>query len=90
MPAGKAIELRDIVYLEDIDTVVVVRTRVSKENAGQVAQLFLQAHRVAHTYLEQHGRGAPVHCHTIEEGRIDIEPQLYMSLDQLNRESRKR
>ena len=89
VPDGKTIEFRDVVYLEDIDTVVVVRMLVDPQATGQVAQLLLQAHRVAHTYLVANGRVAPVHCHTIENGKIEMEPKLYASLAQLNHESRK-
>ena len=77
---GKTIELRDVIYLEDIDTVVVVRAVVSEQTAKEVVPLFLGAHRIAHTYIETHGRQAPVHCHTIENGKVSIEPELFLSI----------
>jgi hypothetical protein len=82
----RKLEFRDVIYLEDIDTVVVVRAKISKENAAQATPLILQAHRIAHTYILQHGRQAPVHCHTIEDGKINVEPKLYLSIKLLDRE----
>ena len=83
---GKSVEIRDVIYLQDIDTVVVIRARVDAEQTKEVASLFLQAHRVAHTYIENHGRQAPVHCHTITNGSISIEPELFLSLEQQSRQ----
>jgi hypothetical protein len=62
---GKTIELRDAIYLEDIDLVVLIRAKISSESAKAVVPLFLKAHKVAHAYIETNGRKAPVHCHTI-------------------------
>ena len=76
----KTIELRDVIYLEDIDTVVVVRAVVDEQTVNEVVPLFLGAHSVAHAYIEAHGRQAPVHCHTIENGRVSIEPELFLSV----------
>jgi hypothetical protein len=83
---NKKVEIRDVVYLKDIDTVVVVRAVVEKQNAAQVAGLFLQGHRVANAFLAARGRCAPVHCHVISDGAVSIEPALYLTLEHLNRE----
>jgi hypothetical protein len=83
---GNRIELRDVVYLKDIDTVVVVRGEVGAKNTQEIKALFLQAHRVAHAYLEAYGPCAPVHCHQVIGGTVSIEPKLYLSLQQLNRD----
>ncbi len=80
LPQGETIELRDVVYLEDIDTVVVVRALVNEQTAKEAVPLFLSAHRVAHAYIEKHGKQAPVHCHTIENGKVSIEPELFLSV----------
>lgn len=84
-----AVEIRDVIYLSDIDTTVVIRSVVTAETAAETARLFLQAHRVAHAYLQQNGRKAPIHCHTIEEGRIAIEPELFLSLEHQTRAARR-
>jgi hypothetical protein len=86
---GKAVDIRDVIYLEDIDTVVVIRARVTADQTKEVTPLFLQAHRIAHTYIANHGRQAPVHCHTITDGSINIEPELFLSLEQQSREEKR-
>lgn len=86
--AKGSVEIRDVVYLSDIDTTVVVRAVVTSETAAETARLFLQAHRVAHAYLVQHGRKAPLHCHTIGDGKVSIEPELFLSLEHLARAAR--
>lgn len=85
---GKAVEIRDVVYLSDIDLTVVIRASATPDTAAEVARLFLQAHRVANAYIETNGRKAPVHCHTIHDGRVSVEPDLFVSLEQQARLSR--
>ena len=81
LPSGKPIELQDVVYLSDIDLVVVIRTVVAPESTAEITQLFLHAHRAAHAYIEANGRKAPVHSHIIENGRVSLEPELFLSLE---------
>jgi hypothetical protein len=76
LPNGKAVEIQDVVYLEDIDLTVVISATATPNTANEAAALFLQAHRVAHAYIEQNGRQAPVHQHTIIDGRINLQPEL--------------
>jgi hypothetical protein len=80
VPAGKAIEYRDVIYFEDVDVVVVVRALVDPASTRELQTQVIQAHRVAHAYIEQHGRKAPVHCHQIAEGRVSLVPELADSL----------
>ena len=88
MGEGKVIEIRDVVCLSDIDVTVVISATTTAEKAAETARLFLQAHRVAHVYIEQHGKQASVHLHTIVEGRISIQPELLSSLSLLPRQPR--
>lgn len=88
IPKGKTIEFRDVIYLEDIDAVIVIRAMIDGKDTKRVTELMLQGHRVAHSYIETHGRVAPVHCHTIREGKIELEPKAFRTLAQLNHESR--
>lgn len=81
VPARKCIEYRDIIYFEDIDLVVVIRAIATKEATGNLQSQIMQAHRVAHSYIEQNGRQAPIHCHKISDGQIAIEPELFRTLD---------
>jgi hypothetical protein len=87
---GKSVELRDVIYLEDIDTTVVVRAILSAEEAQAANTLLLNGHRVAHAYLAAHGRKAPVHCHTVKSGQVNVEPELYLSLEHEHRQAQSR
>lgn len=81
VPVGKIIEYRDVIYFEDIDLVVVIRAIATKETTDNLQSHVMQAHRVAHSYIEQHGRQAPIHCHKISDGQIDVEPELFHTLE---------
>lgn len=82
---GRSVEIRDSIYLADIDTLIVIRAVVKPGEVKSVASLILQAHRVAHGYIAANGRQAQVHCHTIEAGRVDIVPKLFASFDEITR-----
>lgn len=86
--SGKTVEYRDIIYLEDIDLVVVIRAVAKTDCGSMVQEQVMQAHRVAHGYIEQHGRKASIHCHTIVEGRVTIEPELFSTLDEIKQHDR--
>lgn len=88
IPEGKTVEYRDIIYLEDIDLVVVIRAMANKDCGVTVQEQVMQAHRVAHAYIEQHGREAPIHCHTIVEGSVTIKPKLFSTLDEIMQHDR--
>ncbi len=79
LPNGKAVEIQDVVYLADIDLTVVISATATSETATEVAALFLQAHRLAHAHIEQHGKQAPVHLHIITDGKINLQPALSVS-----------
>ncbi len=83
VPTGKVIEYRDVIYLEDIDLVVVIRAVAEKGATKQLQAHVMQAHRVAHSYIEQHGRKAPIHCHRVVDGLISIEPELFSTLEDI-------
>jgi hypothetical protein len=83
VPAGKVIEYRDIIYFEDIDLVVVIRAIATKETTGNLQSQIMQAHRVAHSYIKQHGKQAPIHCHNIQDGLIALEPELFRTLEHI-------
>ena len=83
---GRSIALRDVVYLEDIDTTVVIRAVVGEQDATKANEVLLKAHRVAHAYLSAHGRQAPVHCHIVRGGQVNLEPELYSSLEHEHRQ----
>jgi hypothetical protein len=88
VPVGKVIEYRDVIYFEDIDLVVVIRAIATKEATVDLQSQVMLAHRVAHSYIEQHGRQAPIHCHTILDGQIAIEPELFLTLESIKQHDR--
>lgn len=88
VPVGKVLEYRDIIYFEDIDLVVVIRA-VAIQNSGEELQnKVMQAHRVAHSYIEQHGCKAPIHCHKVVGGLISAEPELFSTLEEIKQHDR--
>lgn len=88
VPTGKTIEYRDVIYLEDIDLVVVVRALANKETTRELQIQVRQAHRAAHSYIEQHGQKAPIHCHTITAGLVSLEPEYFSTLEEIKQHDR--
>lgn len=88
VPAGKSIEYRDVIYLEDIDLVVVIRALADKETTNELQIQVRQAHRVAHSYIELHGRKAPIHCHTVTAGHVSLEPEYFSTLEEIKQHDR--
>jgi len=88
IPAGKTVEYRDVIYLEDIDLVVVIRAIASKDAGEAIQTQVMQAHRVAHSYIEQHGRKGPIHCHKIIGGSISAVPELFSTLEEIKQHDR--
>lgn len=86
VPAGKIIEYRDVIYFEDIDLVVVIRAIATKDSTDGLQSQLMQAHRIAHSYIEQHGRQAPIHCHKISNGQISVEPDLFRTLEAIKQD----
>jgi len=88
VPAGKAVEYRDIIYFEDIDLVVVIRAIATEETTKTLQAQVMQAHRIAHAFIETHGRKAPIHCHKIENGEISVDPEFFETLKEIKRHER--
>ncbi|RZI62555.1 MAG: hypothetical protein EOP37_03070 [Rubrivivax sp.] len=88
IPAGKTVEYRDVIYLEDIDLVVVVRAVASKDAGQAIQNQVMQAHRVAYSYIEQYGRKGPIHCHKIIGGSISAVPEIFNTLEEIKQHDR--
>ena len=82
---GKVIEYRDIIYLEDINLVVVIRAIASKDSGTDLQKQVMQAHRIAYSYIEQNGPQAAIHCHEIFDGKISLEPELFSTLAEIKK-----
>jgi hypothetical protein len=79
------LEYRDVIYFEDIELVIVIRVLVERNTTTEIEKLLLQAHRIAHTFVEQAGKKAPIHCHLIENGQVNVEPELFNHLEHIER-----
>lgn len=83
---NKLLEFRDVVYFEDLDVAIVVRFLTKTQCAKIIDAQLLEAHRLAYEYLSKNGRKAPIHCHRVVDGKVDPEPQLYMSINSMRNE----
>jgi hypothetical protein len=88
VPSGKSVEYRDIIYFEDIDLVVVVRVLATKETTKDVQTWVMHAHRIAHAFIESHGRKAPIHCHSVVDGQASADPELFQTLEEIKHQDR--
>lgn len=85
---NKLLEFRDVVYFEDLDVAVVVRVLTRTQGAKVIDEDLLEAHRLAHAYLSKNGKKAPIHCHRVVEGKVDPEPQLFISIESMRNEEK--
>ncbi|KAF2390794.1 hypothetical protein [Pseudomonas frederiksbergensis] len=88
LPDHAYLEYRDIVYFEDIDTSVVIRLLLKTTEGIDVDSLLLEGHKAAHEYLEAHGKKAEIHCHKIVDGKLDVNPGFFSSLDHIKASDR--
>lgn len=87
---NKLLEFRDVVYFEDLDVAVVVRILTRTQGAAIMDEQLLEAHRLAHEYLVKNGKKAPIHCHRVVEGKVDPEPQFFISIESMRNEEKAR
>lgn len=88
IPPSKSFEYLEVIYFKDIDVTVVIRITMGSNNGQEIQRQVMQAHRVAHNYIEKHGRKAPIHCHAIVDGKVALEPELFATLEQLKSSDR--
>ena len=88
-PQGKGIEYQQLVTFEDLGLTVVIRLLLKDENEIEESlKLFLPVHRSAAEWIEENGRKAPIHCYIVENGKSNIEPLFYGSLEEIKKEER--
>ncbi|MFA7239587.1 MAG: hypothetical protein WC091_05690 [Sulfuricellaceae bacterium] len=83
VPEGKLLEYRDVVYFQDIQLVVVIRTLIDKNDTKAVERDLIEGHHTAHAYIEKNGKKAAIHCHTVLNGKVSPEPFLFDSVAQI-------
>lgn len=86
----KLLKFRDVVYFEDLDVAIVVCILTRNQGAETIDAQLLEAHRLAHEYLSKNGKKAPIHCHRVVEGKVDPEPQFYISIESMLNEEKSR
>jgi hypothetical protein len=89
IPDDKLVEIRDVIYLEDIDLSVIIRAFVNKNSPKEISAQIMQAHRLAHSYIEQHGKMGAIHCYTILNSQIQLTPSIFDSLTTIEKNDRK-
>lgn len=83
VPVGKFVEYRDVVYLEDIDLVVMICLVVEEGNTKNLQAQLMQAHSIAYSFIEHSGRKARIHCHRISQGVIALEPEFFNQIEDI-------
>lgn len=90
VPDDKVLEYRDVIYFQDIDLVIVIRTLIDKNNTKAVESDLLSGHRTAHSYVQTNGKKAAIHCHTVVNGLVRQEPLLFNSLAEIREHDKAR
>jgi hypothetical protein len=85
----QVIEYQHVVWYEDIELGVVLRLRVKNSDTEKYNDALLQAHRCASSWINSQGRQAPIHAYIIEDGKCNLEPKLYQSLQHMEDEERR-
>lgn len=82
----KSIEIRHVVWFEDIDLAIVIRLLLSEDSKGHDnSNLLLQAHRSSIDWINNYGKGAPVHSYLIINGSCNLEPAFYQSIHDMDK-----
>ncbi|MCL4758156.1 MAG: hypothetical protein KJZ96_07385 [Rhodocyclaceae bacterium] len=91
LPSCKRIEYQHVVTLNDIGLTVLVRLLLSNEKEiPESLDRLAYVHKLASDWIEKNGKCAPIHCYVIADGRCNVEPNLYNSLAEIQREERGR
>jgi hypothetical protein len=63
---------------------VILRLRAKEKDINKYENTLLQAHRNASAWVNANGKQAPIHAYLIENGKCNLEPMLYHSLEQMD------
>jgi hypothetical protein len=91
LPPNKRFEYQHVVTFNDIGLTILVRLLLNheKEIPESLGQL-VHVHKLASDWIEKNGKGAPIHCYVVADGKCNVEPKFYNSLAELQREERDR
>jgi hypothetical protein len=90
-PPGKGLEYQQLVTFEDLGLTVIIRLLLKQENEIEESlNLLLHTHKLAADWIEKNGKKAPIHCYIVENGKSNIEPLFYSSLEEIKKEEREK
>lgn len=89
LPSNTRLEYQHVVTFNDIGVTVLIRLLLTQENEirESLGQL-VHVHELASDWIEKNGKGAPIHCYVVANGKCNVEPQFYNSLAEVQREER--
>lgn len=91
LPPNKRLEYQHVVTFEDIGLTILVRLLLNHENEiPESLNQMTHVHKLATEWIEKKGKGAPIHCYVISDGKCNVEPLFYSSLEEVKREERDR
>jgi hypothetical protein len=89
LPPNKRLEYQHVVTFNDLGLTILVRLLLNheKEIPESLGQLVC-VHNLASDWIEKNGKGAPIHCYVVADGKCNVEPYFYNSLAEIQREER--
>lgn len=90
LPQGKGVEYQHLITLEEERVTVLIRIFLKTESEIEDSfDTLLAVHNSAADWIKKNGRKAPIHCYTIENGSVNVEPVFYKSLEEIKVERMK-
>lgn len=91
LPPGKGVEYQQLVTFEDIELTVVIRLLLKDDKEiSDSLNLLLHIHNLAANWIKENGKKAQIHCYVVENGKSNVEPLLYGSLAEIQKEEREK
>lgn len=91
LPPNKRLEYQHVVTFEDIGLTILVRLLLNHENeVPESLNQMTHVHKLASDWIEKKGKGAPIHCYVVSDGKCNVEPLFYNSLEEVKHEERDR
>lgn len=91
VPSGKdfVFEYRNMVFYKEYNTLVIIRMRSkSPKEFEQMFEFLIDIHKMALRYLKENGQKAPIHDYILENNHVNIEPNLFNTLDDMKNDTR--
>lgn len=85
----RMIEYQNMVWYKEYEILVMVR--IKAKSAYEIEENFdviIETHKHAMDWIKTNGKQANIHEYSIESGNVNVKPNLYNSLDQIQSEER--